>query len=245
MKYGYEGVSLSDIVEGYHISNNKIIINYLNGKIDVIDFSAIEEENILDLMLEQAIMRNELYKKNKLNYNNKSLLKEIISEFKDYETDSDEFLVYIFGMMFLSTILYCSAESLGLTTPGITQGDIAVIAVILSIDVPLLIAWFIKSDFSCIISSIVKDIYQKNKNDKRIKNKKEELKKYAIYLDMKEELDNILENSNYHDLFNGVKSDEQVLNINTLDNFSLKDIKKINSNLTGENNKGLVKKKVR
>ena len=32
-------------------------------------------------------------------------------------------------------------------------------------------------------------------------------------------------------LFNGVKSKEKVLNINTLDNFSLKDMKKIRDNL--------------
>jgi len=91
-------------------------------------------------------------------------------------------------------------------------------------------------------------LYPFIKNKKKFSNFKEEveeLEKYSIYLDMKEELEYVLENSNYHDLFNGVKCSEQVLNINTLDNFSLKDIKKISNNLTGENSKGLVKKKVR
>ena len=61
MKYGYEGVSLSDIVEEYHILNNRIVIKYLDGGIKSIEYTPENEQNTLNLMLEQAIRRNELY----------------------------------------------------------------------------------------------------------------------------------------------------------------------------------------
>ena len=54
-----------------------------------------------------------------------------------------------------------------------------------------------------------------------------ELKKYEIYLDLKKKL----EENNDPNIFNGVKNKSKILNINTLDNYSLKDIKKIRENL--------------
>lgn len=41
-----------------------------------------------------------------------------------------------------------------------------------------------------------------------------------------------LENSTDPNLFDGVKSKEKILNINTLDHYSLNDLKKIRDNLT-------------
>ncbi len=55
----------------------------------------------------------------------------------------------------------------------------------------------------------------------------EELKKYDIYLS----IENYLKALNSPKIFKGIKNKEDVLNINTLDNYSLKDIKKIRSNL--------------
>lgn len=54
-----------------------------------------------------------------------------------------------------------------------------------------------------------------------------ELEKYAIYLSIRTKLNNITD----YRLFNGVKSQEILLNINTLDNYSLKDIRRIRDNL--------------
>lgn len=54
-----------------------------------------------------------------------------------------------------------------------------------------------------------------------------ELEKYAIYLSIRAKLNNITD----YRLFNGVKSQEILLNINTLDNYSLKDIRRIRNNL--------------
>lgn len=55
-----------------------------------------------------------------------------------------------------------------------------------------------------------------------------ELEKYDIYLLMREALEKNIENPN---LFNGVKNQQEVLNINTLDDYSLSDIKTVQSNL--------------
>lgn len=63
----------------------------------------------------------------------------------------------------------------------------------------------------------------KSKSDK-IK----ELEKYDIYLAIRKQL----ENSTDPNLFDGVKSKEKILNINTLDHYSLNDLKKIRDNLT-------------
>ena len=56
-----------------------------------------------------------------------------------------------------------------------------------------------------------------------------ELEKYDIYLQIKSKL----ENTNNPNLFNGIKKSKLItpLNINTLDNYSLNDIKKVRDNL--------------
>lgn len=55
-----------------------------------------------------------------------------------------------------------------------------------------------------------------------------ELTKYDIYLSMREELEEYIEDPN---LFNGIKDKPAKLNINTLDDYSLKDIKTVQKNL--------------
>lgn len=62
-----------------------------------------------------------------------------------------------------------------------------------------------------------------------------ELEKYDIYLSIKDQIDD-----NDLELFNGVKKSSDVLNINTLDDYSLRDIKTIQDNIS---NKQLLKKK--
>lgn len=54
-----------------------------------------------------------------------------------------------------------------------------------------------------------------------------ELEKYDIYLSIKEELENTI----IPNMFSKVKTKNRTLNINTLDNYSLNDIKKIRQNL--------------
>ena len=62
----------------------------------------------------------------------------------------------------------------------------------------------------------------------KIQNDKiEEARKYAMYLSIRERLENIYD----YNLFNGIKEPKLPLNINTLDNYSLYDIKRISDNL--------------
>lgn len=56
----------------------------------------------------------------------------------------------------------------------------------------------------------------------------EELEKYDIYLSMREALEEYIEDPN---LFKGINAREEELNINTLDDYSLKEIKTVQKNL--------------
>ncbi len=71
---------------------------------------------------------------------------------------------------------------------------------------------------------IVTDIFFCKFSNDEIK----ELKKYDIYLSIRKTLEKNITDPN---LFKGVKSQQLELNINTLDDYSLSDIKKIQSNL--------------
>lgn len=73
-----------------------------------------------------------------------------------------------------------------------------------------------------IANPITSILSYRSKNDK-IK----ELEKYDIYLEIRKQLEKITDSN----LFDGVKSKEEVLNINTLDHYSLKDIKRVRDNL--------------
>ncbi len=64
-------------------------------------------------------------------------------------------------------------------------------------------------------------------DEKKRHEKYSELEKYDIYLAIREKL----EESDDIRIFNGVKMTDNVLNINTLDNYSAKDMKKIRENL--------------
>lgn len=64
-------------------------------------------------------------------------------------------------------------------------------------------------------------------DEKKRHEKYSELEKYDIYLAIREKL----EEADDIRVFNGVKMSDNVLNINTLDNYSAKDIKKIRENL--------------
>lgn len=83
---------------------------------------------------------------------------------------------------------------------------------------PALIALGSASIFGVTIGSLKYKI----QNDKI-----EEVRKYAMYLSIRERLENIYD----YNLFNGIKEPKLPLNINTLDNYSLYDIKRISNNL--------------
>lgn len=82
--------------------------------------------------------------------------------------------------------------------------------------------------FASIVSGITALTVVMNGLDYRFKNDEiKELEKYDIYLQIRTGL----ENADDSNLFNGIRKQETPLNINTLDNYSLNDIKKIRDNL--------------
>lgn len=67
-----------------------------------------------------------------------------------------------------------------------------------------------------------------SKQNKELKEKIEELEKYEIFLSIKEEIENNIHNSN---LFNEVQNELKLIDINSLDDCSLEDVKQIDCNL--------------
>lgn len=82
--------------------------------------------------------------------------------------------------------------------------------------------------FASILGGITALTVVTNGLDYKFKNDEiKELEKYDIYLSIRARLENISDPN----LFNGIKKQETPLNINTLDSYSLNDIKKIRDNL--------------
>lgn len=82
--------------------------------------------------------------------------------------------------------------------------------------------------FASILSGITAlTVVANGLNYKFINDEIKELEKYDIYLQIRARLENIGDPN----LFNGIKKQEAPLNINTLDSYSLNDIKKIRDNL--------------
>ena len=69
-----------------------------------------------------------------------------------------------------------------------------------------------------------------SKNQKKISKELADVEKYHIYLEIKDAIEH-LPKSELYELYNGIKSKASTLNINTIDEFSLKDLKKISDNL--------------
>lgn len=182
LRFEYEGARLSDLIKEYEIVDNNLSVTYFDDTTTVLPLS--EENNVLELMLEQAIERSESSELDKtIKMKNRALLA----------------FLSLFFCSFISTANICISESnfmkiLSSISGGITTAFASVFAIV-----------------------------YKNEIDKI-----NELKKYDIYLNIKNELDENITNSN---LFAGIKIKNDNLNINTLDEFSLKDLKKISNNL--------------
>ncbi len=182
MRFEYEGARLSDLIKEYEIVDNNLSVTYFDDTKTVLPLS--KENNVLELMLEQAIERSDNSELDKtIRMKNRALLA----------------FLSLFFCSFISTANICISESnfmkiLSSISGGITTAFASVFAIV-----------------------------YKNEIDKI-----NELKKYDIYLNIKNELDENITNSN---LFAGIKIKNDNLNINTLDEFSLKDLKKISNNL--------------
>ena len=179
MKYGYAYANLGELIRNYKVSNDKIIITFLDGSSKEIPFTEQNEAELLNEMLKQAKIMRMNKSEHDLKVEKYDVIRMIPITFLDYVTanNSDTYQV----VRTLSGV-FCGLTALTIVT----------------------------SSF----------IYNLKANELN------ELKKYKMYLDMKEDID---KTDAY--LFKGVKTKEMPLNINTLDNYSLNDIKQIRNNL--------------
>lgn len=182
MNFTYGLKKSSEIIKNYKIKDNKIIINFLDGSFYKVDNTKENMDNILNMMLEQAIERDNTDALNAtIRSKNSSVAISISNLIVSASTcvlaynSPEECQVVIYT---LGGILFVSSIALG--TSSIPR--------------------------SCEI---------------------DELKKYRLFLSIKDKLD---EKANDLNLYNGVKNKKK-LNIGTLDDFSLSDLKKIRTNL--------------
>lgn len=182
MKYGYEGVELGELIQNYKISNDKIIITFLDGSNYEMPLTEKNEKALLNQMIQQAQERRE----------SQSLY--------DAKQKRDKALIRMMPLGTFIMIIIASA----ITDLKNTKFLIGALSGITAI--PL----------------VTNGLAYKYRIDE-IK----ELEKYDIYLSIAEKLENITDPN----LFNGVTKQEEAFNINTLDNYSLSDIKKIRDNL--------------
>ena len=182
MNFTYGLKKSSEIIKNYKIKDNKIIINFLDGSFYKVDNTKENMDNILNMMLEQAIERDNTDALNAtIRSKNSSVAISISNLIVSASTcvlaynSPEECQVVIYT---LGGILFVSSIALG--TSSIPR--------------------------SCEI---------------------DELKKYRLFLSIKDKLD---EKANDLNLYNGFKNKKK-LNIGTLDDFSLSDLKKIRTNL--------------
>lgn len=182
MKYGYEGADCSKLIKKYEISDNKIIITYLDGSVYTMPYSIENEKDILDLMLEQAKDRSKattIFRQNSFGKHMLSL----------GAISSAGAISYFLGMSVIdmpSAKACCAAAGVALSACSLVEGAISL----------------------------------------RYFDQIKELEKYDIYLSIREDI----KLANKKKLFKGINK-ECNLYINTLDNFSLRDLKKIKKNL--------------
>lgn len=183
MKYGYAHANLGELIRNYKVSNDKIIITFLDGSSKEIPFTEQNEAELLNEMLKQAKIMI-MYK----------------SE-HDLEVEKYDVLrgaIRMIPITFSNFVIANNSDTYQVvrTLSGVLCGLTALT--------------FVTSSF----------IYNLKANELN------ELKKYRMYLYMKEAID---KTDAY--LFKGVKTKEMPLNINTLDNYSLNDIEQISNNL--------------
>ena len=82
MKYSYEGANNSKLIKKYMIKHNKLIVKYFDNKTEVLLFNKEKEEEIKNIMLEQAINRD-----------------KIVNNIDNYDSFESEFLILGFEII--------------------------------------------------------------------------------------------------------------------------------------------------
>lgn len=177
MKYGYK--TDEKLIRKYEIINNTILIIYLDGSTNTYFYTPEKEEEILNLMLKQAIERSECT--------------YLLEEEKRKRLNSILWILVEIGSISFN---FCNSKDIDL-----------------SIEYRQLINYVC---FAALISELFKC---KNATDKI-----NEFKKYDIYLSIKDELESL-----------PIALQETIgcnnLNINLLDSYTLKEIRKMKKEL--------------
>lgn len=184
MKYWYDSNTIDKSVAFYKIIDDTILVYYLNGNVDIIQYSEEIVNELIQKMICQAKERDKTISiedlKSVNNLNNKKLFNEI--------------------SVSCSGLLVSNIQNL--------NHSVRLLGVIVSITCSLL---------------ALKKARVRNAVNRQI----EELEKYKLYLSMMKEIED-----NYNQkTFNGIKFFDGNFNINTLDNYSLNEVKKIKKNL--------------
>lgn len=183
MKNGYDGAESEELIENYEISNDKIVITFLDGSNLEVPLTEENETNLLNQMLKQAEERSR---------------KSSIYDLKQKKKKSLIFAISQAGITMLNAATFSTTDQKENATFASILGGLTATATVL---------------YSLGYKFISDEI--------------RELEKYDIYLSIRESLEAIDDPN----IFSGIKKQGMPLNINTLDGYSLSDMKKIRKNL--------------
>ena len=183
MKNRYDGAESEELIENYEISNDKIVITFLDGSNLEVPLTEENETNLLNQMLKQAEERSK---------------KSSIYDLKQKKKKALIFAIAQAGATMLNAATFSTTDQKEDATFASILGGLTALATVL---------------YSLGYKFISDEI--------------RELEKYDIYLSIRESL----EATDDPNIFSGIKKQGMPLNINTLDGYSLSDMKKIRKNL--------------
>lgn len=204
MTFGWPDADLSILIKNYEVLDNNIIIQYLDGTYHTLPCTKENEHKILNIMIDQAIERNHKMYSIKL---------------------TSEKFTLVEGILCISLLKYFKYLSFSGTLNELNKLfgsnlDIAIVGIYILIASSGL--------FSLHLSMITDEAIQ-------------ELTKYEIFLSIREKLEELqseevlYQQQSSLDIIKAYKMDGHKyypLNINTIDNFSLEDIRNISDNLS-------------
>ena len=198
MVYTFGNYEKKDIIKNYEKTDGNIKINYLDGTKYVLEDTESVEQKLINEMLEQAIQRNN--DDSRIHTNG---FKNINGDYM-FPTRIEELEGILLKAVALGLI---SAGTFGLTFTLLYDG--------LSL----------KSGSAVPLAAIVLFLISIEKVSKSVM-EYIDIKKYDIYLEIKEELEKYKSNPN---LFNDISTKE--ININNIDNITYEEMQKLEDNL--------------
>ena len=208
MNYGYIriGANYSTLIKKFEIKDNLIIITNLDGSKYKLEYNEENEKKVLNIMIEQAIERDKTLNNMKCYGDFEFEKADLFDYIIKYLINCGEscYFYTVFGGFTMTSILSTAIAAMTARNDIAILGNTLLNALLWLTPYPAIIEYF---------------------KDKKMY---AEFEKYSIYLNFMEQYKKNINNPN---LCNGIKTNLPELNINTLDNYSLKDIKTIKNNL--------------